>query len=72
MSFKLSSISEIAPPVRRAIQSLKDYVDGDRGNVLAVTTAQRDALTPSVGLVVFNTTLSKHQGWDGTAWQSFY
>jgi hypothetical protein len=72
MSFKLSSVGELSSPVRRAIQSLKDYVDGERGSVLAVTTTQRDALTPSVGLVVFNTTLLKHQGWDGTAWQSFY
>jgi hypothetical protein len=38
-----------------------------------MTTTQRDAISsPATGLEIFNTTLGKHQGWDGSAWQSFY
>lgn len=34
-----------------------------------LTTAQRDAIaSPASGLLIFNTTTSKFQGWSGTAW----
>lgn len=37
-----------------------------------MTTAQRDALTPSAGMLIFNTTTNKHQGHNGTTWNDFY
>ena len=70
--FRIPSPTSVALPVRNALQALKVYVDARRGEVLNVTTTQRDALTPTVGLIVFNTTVSKHQGWDGAAWNNLY
>jgi hypothetical protein len=37
-----------------------------------ITTAQRNALSPEAGMIIFNTSVSKHQGYDGTAWQDLY
>lgn len=37
-----------------------------------LTTVQRDAITPLSGMVIFNTTTSKFQGHDGTAWRDFH
>jgi len=37
-----------------------------------ITTTVRDALTPNQGDVIFNTTVNKHQGYDGTVWNDFY
>jgi len=37
-----------------------------------ITTATRDALTPVEGMVIFNTTTKKHQGYNGTTWNDFY
>lgn len=38
-----------------------------------MTTAQRDAIaTPAAGLIIYNTTDNKHQGYDGTNWNNFY
>jgi len=36
------------------------------------TTTQRDALTAVAGMVIFNTTVNKHQGYDGSSWNNFY
>mgnify|MGYP006230906711 FL=1 len=37
-----------------------------------MTTAQRDAISsPQVGMMIFNTTSNKFQGYDGSAWQVF-
>ena len=36
------------------------------------TTAQRDALTPSAGWVLFNTTTVKLECYDGTTWQALF
>jgi len=58
-------------------------IDGnlDVGNELTVgsvflpprlTTTERDALEPIEGMVIFNTSTKKHQGWDGTTWNDFY
>jgi hypothetical protein len=33
-----------------------------------LTTAQRDALTPAAGMVVWNTTTTQFEGYDGSAW----
>jgi hypothetical protein len=33
-----------------------------------LTTTQRDALTPLVGMIIFNTTLNRYQGYSGSAW----
>lgn len=35
------------------------------------TTAQRPS-SPEPGMIRFNTTTSKHEGWDGSAWNNFY
>jgi len=37
-----------------------------------MTTVQRDALTPLAGMTIFNTTTSKHQGYDGVGWNDLY
>ena len=36
------------------------------------TTTQRDALTGVAGMVIFNTTVNKHQGYNGSSWNDFY
>lgn len=45
-------------------------VDGTTGGILfpRLTTTQRDALTPVNGLMIYNTTTSKFQGYAGGAW----
>lgn len=38
-----------------------------------MTTTQRDAIAaPGAGIMIFNTTTSKHQGYDGATWNDFY
>jgi len=37
-----------------------------------MTTAQRDLITPVAGMVIYNTTTNKHQGYNGTTWNDFY
>lgn len=37
-----------------------------------LTTTERNALTPVSGLVIYNTTVNKHQGYNGTTWVDFY
>jgi len=41
-------------------------------NLGVYTTAQRDLLTVTAGAIIFNSTLSKHQGFDGTIWNNLY
>ena len=36
------------------------------------TTTQRDTLTGVAGMVIFNTTVNKHQGYNGSSWNDFY
>ena len=36
------------------------------------TTTERNALTPTAGDVVYNTTVNKYQAYDGTTWQDFW
>jgi hypothetical protein len=45
-------------------------VNGTTGAVLfpRLTTTQRDALTATAGMVIFNTTTSKFQGYEGSTW----
>lgn len=38
--------------------------------VNSLTTAQRDALTPAVGMIIYNTTLGEVQQYKGSAWAS--
>lgn len=38
-----------------------------------MTTTQRDAISsPAAGLIIYNTTTNKHQGYNGTTWNDFY
>lgn len=37
-----------------------------------LTTTQRNALTPTAGMLIYNSTDSKHQGYDGTTWNNLY
>ena len=37
-----------------------------------LTTTQRDSLTAISGMVIFNTTTNKHQGYNGASWFDFY
>tara|TARA_R110000744_G_scaffold256575_2_gene372091 strand:- start:399 stop:641 length:243 start_codon:yes stop_codon:yes gene_type:complete len=36
------------------------------------STPQRDKLQFATGAIIFNTTVSKHQGFNGTAWADLY
>lgn len=36
------------------------------------TTTERDLLDAENGMMIFNTTVSKHQGYDGTSWNNLY
>ena len=50
-------------------------VQGTTGGFLPprLTTTQRDAIaSPAAGLVIYNTTTNKHQGYNGTTWNDFY
>jgi len=38
----------------------------------SMTTTQRDALTVSAGAMIYNTTTSGHQGYNGSTWNDFY
>jgi hypothetical protein len=40
--------------------------------VSRMNTTQRNALTAAAGMIIFNTTTSKFQGYDGSAWQDFH
>ena len=40
--------------------------------VMRMTTTQRDALTAATGDIVYNTTTSKHQGYNGSVWNDLY
>jgi len=38
-----------------------------------MTTANRDAIaSPAAGLIIYNTSTNKHQGYNGTTWNDFY
>jgi len=37
-----------------------------------LTTVQRDAITPVAGMIIFNSSTNKHQGYDGSAWNDLY
>jgi hypothetical protein len=37
-----------------------------------LTTTQRNALTAAAGMMVYNTTDSKFQGYDGSAWRDLH
>lgn len=47
---------------------LTDMVDSYNNLIAQVTTAQRNALTPTTGLVVYNTDTNRQEYWNGTAW----
>lgn len=37
-----------------------------------LTTTERNALTPTAGMMIYNSTDSKHQGYDGSTWNNLY
>lgn len=37
-----------------------------------MTTTERDNLTAEAGMVIYNTTTNKHQGYNGSTWNDFY
>jgi hypothetical protein len=37
-----------------------------------ITTAERNALQATAGMIIFNTSVSKHQGYNGSTWQDLY
>ncbi len=47
-------------------------VSGNSLKMKGITTAQRDALTPEAGDIIFNTTTNKHEGYDGSNWKKLY
>jgi hypothetical protein len=49
-------------------------VSNSRGSIQcpSMTTTQRNSTSPSAGAIIFNTTTSKHEGYDGAAWNALY
>ena len=47
---------------------LTDTVDSYANAFPMVTTTQRNALTPTDGLTVYNVTTARHEYWDGNTW----
>lgn len=43
------------------------WLSTNQSTVTVGTTAQRPS-SPSVGMVYYNTTLTRYEGWNGTAW----
>jgi hypothetical protein len=37
-----------------------------------LSTAERDSLTPIAGMMIYNSSTNKHQGYDGGTWNDFY
>ena len=37
-----------------------------------ITTVERDAVTGEAGMIIFNSTEGKHQGYDGSSWNNLY
>lgn len=72
MPFKVPSPNELPQVIRNAIQALKVYIDYENTHAPIVTTAQRDALPQVAGIWVFNSDLSKFQGYDGATWHNFH
>lgn len=68
--FRYPAGSEAASTLDTAIQNLAEDVDASPG-IRSYTTAQRDALAADqkwVGRKIWNTTVGKHQNWDGATW----
>lgn len=51
-------------------QVLGDIVDSYEDIFAQLTTVQRDALTPTAGLIIFNTDNDRYEYWDGVQWQA--
>lgn len=47
---------------------LTDMVDSYEDVFAQVTTVQRDALTPTLGLIVYNTDNDRYEYWNGSVW----
>ena len=54
----------------RELQLIFAKIDTDKP--ASYTTTERDSAKFDDGAVIFNTTDSKHQGFDGTSWNDFY
>ena len=55
------------------LQAQVAYLQSLRGYPPTYTTTERNSLTGiTAGLMIFNSTVNKHQGWDGTVWNDFY
>lgn len=47
---------------------LSDIVDSYEDIFAQLTTVQRDALTPTAGLIIYNTDSDRYEYWNGSAW----
>ncbi len=70
LSAKARQVIEIAVAHKKSAQEISDTVDA--GIIQVLTTDERDALTPSAGKIIFNSTTSVHQGFDGSIWNDLY
>jgi hypothetical protein len=62
---KYSQIDQLTKNLRLARQSA--FMQAT-----SYTTTERDELQPIQGQLIFNTTTSKFQGYDGTSWNDFH
>lgn len=70
MQFRLSDVKELTLPIRRAVESVRAYVDAKVFPPL--TSTERDDRDWEAGDTCFNTTTNKHQGYNGTTWNDLY
>lgn len=47
---------------------LDDIIDSYEDIFSQLTTVQRNALTPTTGLIIFNTDVARYEYWNGSAW----
>lgn len=55
--------------VQQALNRLSRLISTSGGGIMTVTTAQRFALTATVGQLVYDTDVLRYYGWDGSFWQ---
>jgi hypothetical protein len=55
-------------PLRTAFTKINQNFDELYSGGLKYTTTERDALVATEGMLIFNTTVKKFQGYTGTAW----
>ncbi len=62
---RVYKIGDVLPPPEPTLTTTITKMTG-------ITTAERDALTGEAGMIIFNSTEGKHQGYNGSSWNNLY